>query len=423
MAQTESAVFSKVEAATLLPLELRQALAWTLLHHPGLDAYSKEVRAREAEMIQAGLRPNPFLSFEAENVFGSGMYSGTDAAELTVSLRQEIELGGKRSKRQGLAAAEVDVAHSEYLVAKADHLARTAASFAGLLAAQERQALADELTTLAERMLEDVRERIAAGKTAAAESGRARILLREMEIAKAKARREVAAARRTLAAGMGRETADFGTVAGDLAQLPHPPPLAELEGLIDESPQIAILMHEIKRRERAVALERARRLPDLEVGLGTRYDRESEDTALLFGLSMPLPLFNRNQGAVAAARSRLAGAEAKKQGAVVQVKAALAENWETMAAAHEEAEILREEVLPTARQALEDARYGYEAGKFGLLEVLDAQRTLVEARGSYLEALSTFHRTAAEMGRLLGPNVPGSTLPSLSSIQSRSIAP
>jgi len=388
------------------PLRFQEALAQALQHNPELAAYSEEIRAREAEALQAGLRPNPVLSLEAENVFGSGDFSGTDAAETTVSLSQAIELGGKRSRRRELAEAETTLAQSEYAVAKADIFAKTADSFIAVLAAQERLQLVDELATLAKQVLGTVEERIAAGKAAATESVRARIQWRELEVAREKVRRDLAAARRTLAAHMGFEAADFGTAAGDLSRVADLPDLTDLERLIADGPSISRRAADTERRHRVVALERARRLPDLEVGLGVRNLRESDDSALVLGVSIPLPVFNRNQGAIAAAGSRLDQARADERNALLQTKATLNATWQEMAIAHEEAEVLGKEILPAARQALEASEYGYRAGKFGILDVLDAQRTLVEAQGRHLDALATFHRASNELNRLLGRGGP-----------------
>jgi cobalt-zinc-cadmium efflux system outer membrane protein len=384
------------------PLSLPEALARTLQHNPELAAWSEELRARDAEVLQAGLRPNPVLSLEAENLAGSGEFSGTKATETTVSLSQKLELGGKRARRQALAESGTAVAGREYDLARADTLARTTERFIAVLAAQERLQLADELLEVARRSLATVEERIAAGKAPATERVKARILVAELRAARGKTDHVLAAARRGLAAQMGREEADFTAVAGELDRLPHLLSLENLESTLDQSPELARRLAEVEQRRRAVELERSRRIPDLEAGIGARYLRVSEDTALVLGLSVPLPLFDRNQGAIAAAQMRLSQARSQERGALLEAKAALARAWQEMSAAHGEAEALRDEILPAVREALDAAEYGYQAGKFGILDVLDAQRTLVETRGRYLDALASFHLATAEMERLLG---------------------
>ena len=391
-------------AMTVLPvaLTLEAALARALGNNPDLTAQAEELRAREAEAWQAGLRPNPVLALEAENLLGSGNFAGADLAETTLVVSQAVELGGKRLRRRDLAEAAVAVGLSEYHQARADVLADTEGRFVAVLAAQRRLELADELAALANRIAGTVEERIAAGNAAATEGLRVRIQWLELESRREKSRRELVAVRSRLAALLGQETADFDLVVGALTPTPDLPDLTELEGLVEKGPWPARQVAEVDNRRRSLDLEQARRYPDLEIGLGTRYLAESEDTALVFGISVPLPIFNRNQGAIAAARSRLAKARAQERGARVQAKAAITAAWQEGHAARAEAEILQHEIIPASRQALAAAEYGYQAGKFPIFDVLDAQRVLVEAQSGHLDALVDYHRACITIKRLLG---------------------
>ncbi len=388
------------------PLTLDHALSLTLAHNPEVDATAAEIRAYEAEALQAGLRPNPVVALDFENLAGSGNFSGTDATETTLMLSQAIELGGKRDERRRAAEAETALAQSRGEITRTELRARTTRQFITVLSAQQRLQLADDLVTLARRALNTVEERIEAGKAPATEKLRARILVAELEIARTKETHSLTAERQSLAALLGDQF-NVGTVAGDLTQLPSPPPLSELEPLLEQSPHQTEWDAQRQQRERILALEESRRIPDLEVGVGIRYFNDSEDNALVAGLSIPLPLFNRNQGAVAAARSRAEKVRSEQRNATLQARAALTAAWQQMSAAHEEAEALRDQVLPAAEEALAAAEYGYRAGKFPLLDVLDAQRTLIETRQSHLSALASFHQAVAELERLLGRALPG----------------
>ncbi|WP_305043624.1 TolC family protein [Geoalkalibacter sp.] len=385
------------------PLTLQAALAETLLHSPNLQAYSLEIRAREAEVLQAGLRPNPLLSLEVENLLGSGEFTGTDAAETTLSLTQTIELGGKRSLRRELAKTEQLLARNDYSIAEADALAATSADFVAVLVTQRRLELMNHLVELARQVEDNLRERIAAGKAAETEVLRIFIQRRELEAARDKTGRELSAAREKLAAGLGRQRADFGAVAGDPTILVAPPSLEQIEKLVESSPLLRRRAAESERRQKVVRLEQARRYSDLDIEVGARYLRPEEDVALVVGVSVPLPLFDRNQGNIAAARQRLAQARDEERDALLQTRAAVFAAWQGMQSAREDIGALTRDILPAAGKALEAMEYGYHAGKFSLLDVLDAQRTLVEARGAHLDALASFHGAAAELDRLLGP--------------------
>ncbi len=383
------------------PLTLDRAHALALEHNPELFAFSAEIQARAGETLQAGLRPNPNLELEVENIAGSGEFSGTDAAETTLMLSQAIELGGKRDHRRRAAAAATELARGEQAIARAEVRARTTQRFVAVLAAQERLRLAKELAALARQALATVEERIEAGKAPATEKIRSRILVAELVLAQNQTAHELVAARQRLAAQLGLD-GSVGAVSGDLGRLPHLPAVTELEEILARSPQAARWAAATAARDEQLALERAQAIPDLEVGVGARYFNDSEESALVVGVSIPLPVFDRNQGAVAAARSRLAKSRAESRQADLQARAALAGAWQEMSAAREEAEALRDDIVPAAEEAFAAAEYGYRAGKFSLLDVLDAQKTLIEARQSHLTALARFHQAVAALEGLLG---------------------
>jgi cobalt-zinc-cadmium efflux system outer membrane protein len=383
-------------------LTLRQALALALLHNPELAAFSWEVRVKEAEALQAGLLPNPEMGIEMENLAGSGEFSGTESAETTVTLSQLIELGGKRGKRRAASALEADLAGWDFETRRLDVLTATAKAFVAGLAAQERLAQADELAGLAERFFRTVSERVEAGKVSPVEQTRAQVPLAAARVAQDRARLALEAARKELAALWGEETAGFERAVGSLERIAPVPPEEELASLLDQNPDVARWETEEKQRRARLDLERANAIPDLTLFAGGRNLQESGDNAFVAGLSIPLPFFDRNQGGVAAARAARSKARQASRAARNQAVASLAASYRDLSAAFTEARALREQILPAAEQSFEAASFGYREGKFGFLEVLDAQRTLFEVRGQYIEALAAYHQARVEVERLTG---------------------
>ncbi len=388
------------------PLTLEDALSRTLLHNPALAAFAREIDARKGETRQAGLAPNPELTVELENAAGSGEFSGTDAAETTLRISQRIELGGKRTLRREVGGTEETLAEREAQRARAEVLFTTRGRFVSLLAAQERWRLAEEQLELARRTLEAVRQRVASGKAAALEEIRFGALKAEAELRSGQAGLELDAARNSLATSWGDAGANFGEALGELEALPPLPLRDEMEALADTSPQILIGVAGVERSRKSLALERARSFPDLTVDLGVRRLEEPGDNALVAGLTLPLPLFDRNQGARQAAAARLAKARDEERSARVETRAALAEAWQTLQAARLEADTLRESLLPAAQNNFEAVTYGYRAGKFGYLDMLDAQKSFFETRARYINALAACHRASADLERLLGQTLP-----------------
>jgi len=395
------------DAAAAWPaLTLDAALVRALTGSPRLAAFAAEVEVRDFAARQAGLPANPELSVEVENFAGSGEFSGTDGAETTLRLSQRLELGGKRGRRQELGRQELELARREYDLARAEVLAATRNRFLALLTAQRRLAIAEEQVGIAQRTVQAVQERIAAGKTATIEKVRVRPLAAEARLRRDNARQEAHAARVALAATWGSDTVDFTTALDRLEELPPLPQWQEIAVRIGESPELALRQGELRRADRLLALERAGRVPDLTVSLGARSIDETGDHALVAGFSLPLPLFDRNQAGVEAARSRLAKAREEERAAQVRLRAELTEAWRKAQAARSEVDMLRGEILPAAEEGFAAVAYGYQAGKFGLLEMLDAERTLFETKSRYVDTLAAYHRAVSELASLLGGEIP-----------------
>jgi cobalt-zinc-cadmium efflux system outer membrane protein len=147
---------------------------------------------------------------------------------------------------------------------------------------------------------------------------------------------------------------------------------------------------------------KARRIPDPSLTVGWRQFEESDEDAWLFGISFPLPLFNQGQHEVAAASSRFHAAQARELSIRNQMRSTLRTAWQALADARAEAETLASQVVPAAAEGFAAAEFGYRAGKFGLLELLDAQRALFEARQRQLDARIASHLAAIELQRLQG---------------------
>ena len=384
------------------PLTLAQAFALVLARNPELAASAAEVRARGAHAVQAGLLPNPHMQAEVENVGGSGTRQEFEETETTVGLSQLLELAGKRGKRRRVAELATDLARFDHEARRLAALSDTTKAFVRALAAQERVRLADELERLAGQGVDAMRAQVRAGAAPGVEVSRARVTFARSDVARRRAERELEAAGRALARTWGDDGLGARELAGDLSLPASLPPLGAFEDATAEGPDVARWGSELEERRAAVALEEAGRIPDVTVGAAGRHFSDNGDNALVFDLSVPLPVFDRNQGAIAEARHRLEKARAEREAAALAVRAAVAGAYAELAAAHDEAVRLRDDVIPEARRAFDGARAAYRQGAFRVVDVLDAQRALFELRTDYIAALETFHVQAAEVGRLTG---------------------
>lgn len=381
---------------------LRQALALALVKNPELAAFSWEVRVREAESLQARLLPNPELDVEVENFGGTGFFGGLDEAETTVQLGQLVELGGKRSKRKRAATLEQDLAGWDYEIQRIQVFTETSKAFIDVLAAQQRVALNQDFVGLAQQVLEVVAERVRAGKVSPIEEVKARVSLSSRLIERKKAEYELTAAREVLAAAWGGTAPLFTEAQGDLERSCEIPPFELLRERMANNPEVGRWVVEMESHKASLAMEKARRFPDVTLRGGVRHYNPTDDWAFVAGLAIPIPVFDRNQGATLEAKYRLAKAEERRRALQVHVQSALVRIYQRLTAARTEAISLKKDVLPGARSAFEATGEGFRQGKFGYLDVLDAQRTFFEAQARYTEALADLQKAIAEAEGLLG---------------------
>ncbi len=387
-------------------LTLRDVLAQVLLHNPELEAFSLEVRAREARALQAGLTKNPTLLLDVEDVFGSGGFEEFQRSQSTLLLSQVIELGGKRAKRERAALSHKDLAYWDYETARMNILTRVAQAYTGALTAQEKLKLARQLVTLSQNSYNAVKARVDAGKVSPIHEVKARVALSTTQIELQQAENLLKAAYRRLATFWGSLAPRFEQLAGNLYLIGPVPVYDTLTARIRNNPDLARWAAEMVQREAAVDLEEANAVPNLKVGAGGRWREETNDNTFVLEFSFPLQLFDRNQGAIAEARHRLAKAKAQKRAVLLQLNAALADGYARLINAHNRVLSIKSKILPGARTAFQAVNEGYKFGKFGYLEVLDSQRTWFNARAQFLDALAAYHKAVADVERLTGQAVP-----------------
>jgi cobalt-zinc-cadmium efflux system outer membrane protein len=290
-----------------------------------------------------------------------------------------------------------------------DVYAEVAKSFFAVLAAQERVALAESLSRIAKRATESVAERVRAGAASSVDRTRAQVAFATATLERNAVTRALAIARNRLAASWGAPEATFSEGLGELEEVRTPPSLADLMQRVVNNPELARWVYELEQRRAAVAAEEANGIPNVFIGGGFRHLNDEDNNAFVAEVSVPLPLFDRNQGASQAARYRLVKARHELRAEEVAIRSALTENYELLAAAFSEVISLRADVLPLAEEAFQSAENAYLRGRFRYLEVLDTQRTLFELRGRYVAALAAYHSAAADVERLIGEPLDAAT--------------
>ncbi len=388
-------------------LTLADVLGLALMGNPRLAGYSWAVRAAGARAYQAARIPNPEIEVEIEEFGGIGDRAGFVGAEAVLMLTQVLETGGKRGKRARVALLERDLGGWDYEAGRLDVVAEATSAFITVLANQERLALAEESHRISQIVLEVVTERVNAGKVSPLERTRAEVEAASVKIEAERARNDLEASRRALAATWGGENPVFGRVVGDLTRVEDVPPLGRLSGRAAHAPEVARWSTEMAMHEAAVEMEKSLGIPDLGVGVGVRRELQFDLDSYIIALGFAVPVFDRNQGGVREAEYNLARAAEERRAAETKVSAELAEAYRSLVTAYEEATSLATTVLPGARSAFEATSEGYRQGKFAYLEVLDSQRTLFDVRAQYLDALEAYHQSVTDLERIMGSRLNG----------------
>ena len=343
--------------------------------------------------------PNPTLGLEVENFSGSGPYRGMNQAETTASIAQTLELGGKRSARASAAQAEVQAAQQRAQRAQADFRFDLAVAYAEAEASDRRLVLAQDALGSA---VEDAR--IA---RAFVEQGR------EPDLRRIQAEAAVQAARATVDEAKAARATAFANLT---ALAGAPTPITSIPvSLLDETPShsatntpaasrapgLLVAQAEREAAQRRLTLERRRAVPDVNVSVGFRRFEDGDTSALVAGVSVPLPLFDRNRGNISAVQAEVTAAEARLNAARLDAEATVRAGTARAAAAETRLTATREGER-AAQEAYRLTRIGYEGGKLSLAELLVARRALTDARVQAIAAASERVSAQAALARVSG---------------------
>lgn len=379
-------------------LTLDEALADAGVITPLTQAAEAGISAAQAGRAVAGLRPNPSVSVDTENALGTGPYRGLDESDTTFAFAMPVELGGKRSARIAVADARIQRAHIDLAVAKADRRFAVTGAYVAAIASERRAALAEAQVAVTTENLRIARDRVMVGANSPIDEQRAALEQVRAALDAEIAQRTAGAARAALAhyVGKGAEAAlDQRWFDLAAAGKQGPPPPADARGTL----ALAAASATASAAEADLRLARSQRAPDLTLIAGTRRLDSSNDQAMVFGVSVPLPLFNGGRAAVTQAARERDKADAQSRIALFEVERAIAA---AEADRDRAAMVVRSSgpALAAATEAARIARLGYAEGKFDQIILLDAERTLLDTRRAGIDARAAYHDAAARLERL-----------------------
>jgi cobalt-zinc-cadmium efflux system outer membrane protein len=389
-------------AAAAAPLSLPDALAIALQNNPRLKVHAYEARIAEAKVLQAEIKPNPHLSIGIENVLGTGSLSGVKSLETTLQLSQVIDLAGSRAQRVKVASAAIALADSDYETQRINVFAVVARRFTETAADTQRLVTARDARALAVQTLAAAQRRVEAAKSSPLEVKKARTALALQEIEEEHAEHELLVCRQALATAMGQLEPTFGEISADLMTLPDVPDFSELAARLEHSPVLGRYEVEIRWHEAQLSLAQSLRRSGPLVSAGLRRVETSDNFGVVAGVSLPLPLRDQSAGDVRESRERRAQTAAAAEAARLELRSTLFAVFQEMLHARTALEQLHAKIIPAATEMLELSQQGYAEGRYSLLELLDAQKSLLSFRDMVIANATAFHLHVIEIERLLG---------------------
>lgn len=382
-------------------LRLEEAVARALERNPDLAVFGYELKAQQARVVQSGARAEVEVGLLTENVLGNGRHSDFDAAETTLSLGFLFEHGALQ-KRRDAAMAGANALNADLNIRRVDAAAEVSRRFITVLERQQLIADAKRSRDLAEQTLQAVHTRVLAAKVPEAEEARAQAQLARAKLDEEHAEHELQTARRQLAALWAQTEPDFIEASGDMTVLPPLPTFESLRLDLDKNPDVERFVSEQRLRESELRLAQTRRRPPWRMNAGVRRFEGGDDHAFLVGVTIPIASKSAAEGAIGQARAHLDQVEARKSAMRVQLDNELFAVYQDLNHAYEEVAMLCDDVIPKMDRAMQESRYAYERGRYGYVELVAAQRELLDMRRALSAAYASVQRYRIEIERLTG---------------------
>nr|WP_246559447.1 TolC family protein [Geoanaerobacter pelophilus] len=378
------------------PLALPQLVDYALQNNGELNALRAEKGSRDAAKIRAGLLPNPTLELDA----ATGALTGSSAENsLSIGFSQELLLAGKRDKRRAIAEQEMEsyrwqLADRERVLAE-----EVKTAFYDVVLAEQRLTLADRFIALNRQLLEVTNERLLAGDIPELELNLVKVELARSEGAKIDVEKSLQQRQSRLWTLMGLPRGESRHVAGNLDNKTQVTgELADLKQLAQgKRPDLKALAAEKVRGDAELVLADAESIPNLTAGIALKRDTtameiggvEGKDTAYTLGLklSIPIPVFDRNQAGVQEARARQNSAASRWAAAVNSIERDVATAYLSYRNTEKVLGLYRSNILPQLEENLKLTQEAYRLGELGILSVIQEQKLFFEVNDSYLTAL------------------------------------
>lgn len=380
---------------------LNEVVRVALEHNPAITAARAELDKSEGRQEMAKAYPNPTFSMSAGHGAIRDPSTGVSITERTFTLEQPLEWQGKRSARQRAAAAGLNSAQAALEETRLEVISEVKVAFYTMLLAQRRADLAGENVVMVEKLAEIVKTRVAAGDATRFELTKTEVEVLKGRQALGKARSGVIMARAEVNALTAGELGTDFTVEGEFATVDDVPPLQVLIARAwEQHPLTRRLNRQVEQADHQVVHEQQSRIPNVTVS--GQYHREAGDEAFTAGLSVPVPVWYRQQGEIASAYGAKRRAEADLVHARADLAKTLTQHMQEVRTARDQIRVFEEGLLKQAQKTVDFARISFQQGYAGLLDTLDAQRVYRETLNDYAQAKCELATALVRLERSVG---------------------
>ncbi|WP_299003505.1 TolC family protein [uncultured Shewanella sp.] len=400
------------------PISLPWVMEQTLLHNSQLQTFPYDLRVEEAQILQAGITPNPELSLAIDNVLGTGEVQGIDSTETTLVLSQLIELGDKRQRRIDLAVSNKQQQISQYEIQRLTVLSEATRRFYQLLRLQALKEWNNKRIEFETKALKTIKRRAKAGNILQADVSKMSLELAHSKIELQNLQAMINVAKQGLAS-MWAKDATFSYAQGGLELPTTYPSKADVLNAIETAPEYVQLLSVERVMAAKRRLEEAKGQYDINLGMGIRRFEDENDTALVFSFSMPLNFTNPNQGNILATKIEQDKVFQQQKLLREQLRLSLLEIHQAMMNNAKQVMRLKQTLRPLAKQLLFDTQTAYKTGHASVLQLVDAQKEWFAIEREIIEAQTAVYLQRLELARITGQAIPATLNPSADALETK----
>jgi outer membrane protein, heavy metal efflux system len=386
-----------------------EAVRLALQNNTALQAQQHTIAVAEGELRQARTFPhNPRL--EGEGLTGrEGNGTLQNARKYAVKLSQDIPLGGKWRQRQQIAVAGLDRTTWDVQNAQRELVQEVKETFYRILFLEAKRAFADQALELAQQLLHLAAERYRVGESPQLDVNLARVEVQNVQRQHLEVLSQLMQARAMLNRLLARPPDAPLLVSGTLDAPPHPLDVESLrQQALQQRPDLRSRNAAVEVATGEVALARAQRVPDVEVAFIFEREETGADIRQTFGggLAVPLPLWNRNTGGIAAAQARTRVAALERAALQQVVTTEVANTVTELQRLRTSLQLFQETILPQSRENLSLLQQAFSAGEVGIVPLVTEQRTFIAISNEYLETRFAYRTALVALESILGGVTP-----------------